>query len=106
MAESPDEKEALAKLDEETEEVVWKEGQKEWDREFSSPWTFRGIFRGPVGGIGGWLFGRFRLFRPPTWRNPVPEPVDKEDPGGGPSMRDVMHESQQEAAAHVDREKS
>jgi hypothetical protein len=84
MAESPDEKEALEKLDEATREVAAAEFQKEADREVNTPWLW-GSRR------LGWMFGRFRLFRPPTWRNPVPEPLDDEDPGGGRSMHDVMH---------------
>ena len=36
MAESPEEKEALAKLDEATREVAWQEEDKEADREIST----------------------------------------------------------------------
>jgi len=88
MAESSEEKEALAKLDEVTRQVSMEEFQKEADRELSTPWLF-----GPR--RLGWMFGRFRPFR---WKkgDPVPEPVDDEDPTGGPSMHDVMH------GAHVD----
>ena len=91
MAESPEEKEALEKLDEVTREVSGQEMEKEFDREISSPWIFRG-----GGSMFAWFRGRFRVFRPPTWRDPVPEPLDDEDPAGGPSMLDVMH------GTHVD----
>jgi len=90
--ESPEEKEALAKLDQATREVASDELQKEADRELSTRFT-------PALGYnrGGALFwmGRFRPFR---WKkgDPVPEPLDDEDPAGGPSMHDVMR------GAHVD----
>jgi hypothetical protein len=97
MAESPEEKEALEKLDEETREVSWGEFQKEADREVST---------GPLFGSRrlGWRFGLFRPFRRAKG-DPVPEPVDDEDPADDRSMRDVMHEddaknsSQNEARA-------
>lgn len=84
LAESPEEKEALEKLDEATREVAAQELQKEADRELSAP----GLF-GPR--RLGWMFGRFRPFR---WKkgDPVPEPVDDEDPSDDRSMHDVMHE--------------
>src|SRR5438034_739809 len=99
MTESPEEKEALEKLDEETEEVSWAEFGKEADREVSTFWG-GGLWRGL-----GFMFGRFRPFRRKKG-DPVAEPLDDPDPSDDRSMRDVMHESQQEAAAHVDSEKS
>jgi hypothetical protein len=55
MAESPDEEQALEKLDEETREAAWDEFDKEADRELT------------IGGWWGWgplaRFGRPRLFR-------------------------------------------
>lgn len=89
MAESPEEKEALEKLDEATREVAAGELQKEADREVSTFWG-----GGPWRGLG-FMFGRFRPFRRQKG-DPVPQPVDDEDPAGGPSMHDVMH------GAHVD----
>ena len=90
MAESPEEKEALAKLDEVTREAAWGEEQKEEDREVSTGgWVFGG-WRGP-----GWLWGRSRPFRR-VQGDPVPEPLDDPDPAGGPSMHNVMD------GAHVD----
>ncbi len=82
MAESPEEKEALAKLDEVTREVSAEELQKEADRELSSPW---------LGGSRrlGWMFGRFRPFRRMKG-DPVPEPVNDEDPGDEHGLRDKL----------------
>jgi hypothetical protein len=85
MAESPEEKEALAKLDEVTREVANDELHKEEDRELSTS------LAGPGYGVPGpvaW-FGRFRPFR---WKkgDPVAEPVDDEDPGDERGLRDVL----------------
>lgn len=82
MAESPEEKAALEKLDEETQQVAWGEFQKEADREVS---TFVG---GPSRRLG-WMFGRFRFFR---WKkgDPVPEPIDDPDPGDERGLRDAL----------------
>ena len=52
--ESPEEKEALAKLDEVTREVAWGEEEKEEDREVSTGWVFGG-WR-----AAGWKWGRPR----------------------------------------------
>jgi len=81
MAETPEEKEALAKLDDATEQVAWGEFQKEADRELSATFVPRGRL--------GWLFGRFRPF---GWQKgrPVPEPVDDEDPGDEHGLRESL----------------
>ena len=78
--------EALKKLDEATREVAAEELQKEADREVST--AFSPQFGVPVPGPDA-VLGRSRPFR---WKkgDPVPEPVDDEDPAGGPSMHDVM----------------
>lgn len=72
MAESPEEKQALDNLDQATREVAWDEFDKEADRELNTGgwWSFRGLAR----------FGRPRLFRR-VKGDPLPEPVDDEDPG-------------------------
>ena len=94
MAESPEEKEALAKLDEETEQVAWGEFQKEADREISTSLLSTGglrlRWRGSAGRFG-WRFGRFRPFR---WKkgDPVSEPVDDEDPGDEHGLRDALRD--------------
>jgi hypothetical protein len=82
MAESPEEKEALAKLDEETREVAGEEFQKEADRELNT---------GRIS--GSWLarFGRFRPFHH-VEGDPEPEPVDDEDPGDEHGLRDAFRE--------------
>jgi hypothetical protein len=88
MPESPEEKEALAKLDEETRDVAWDEFDKEADRELSVPLVGGGLtLRGP--GPLGWFFGRLRPFR---WKkgDPVPEPVDDPDPTDERGLRDVL----------------
>ena len=84
MAESPEEKEALEKLDEETREVAGEEFQKEADREL----------RTGLMGPDFWL-GHFRKFR---WKkgDPVPEPVDDEDPGDEHGLRDALREGERE----------
>ncbi len=86
MAESPEEKEALAKLDEVTREVADEELQKEADREISTGLDPK--YGVPLAGPVGWL-GRFRRFR---WKkgDPVPEPVDDEDPGDEHGLRDAL----------------
>ena len=92
--ESPEEKEALAKLDEVTREVASEELQKEADREVSTP-----LNPGFGAGLGApgvdAVLGHPRPFHMEKG-DPVPEPVDDEDPAAGPSMHDVMH------GAHVD----
>jgi hypothetical protein len=93
MTESPAEKEALEKLDQETEQVAWGEFQKEADREVSTGWFRMGSpplrFRRRSRGRLGWMFGRFRPFR---WKkgDPVMEPVDDEDPGDEHGLRDSL----------------
>jgi len=86
MAESPEEKAALEKLDAETREVADDELQKEADRELST--ALRPRFGAPALGPLAWL-GRFRPFR---WKkgDPVPEPVDDEDPGDEHGLRDSL----------------
>jgi hypothetical protein len=101
MTESPEEKAALEKLDEETEQVAWSEFQKEADRELStsvfSPRLSRFGWR-RAGGMPGWMFGRFRPFR---WKkgDPVPEPVDDPDPGDEHGLRDALREGEREYEA-------
>jgi hypothetical protein len=84
MAESPEEKQALEKLDQETREVAWDEFDKEADREVN---TWRKS--------GGWLgrFGRIRPFRR-VKGDPEPEPVDDPDPGDEHGLRDALHEGE------------
>jgi hypothetical protein len=93
--ETPEEKEALAKLDEVTRQVAWGEEVKEEDRELSTSVVpiggryrlGQGGFRGPL----GWMFGRFRVFR---WKkgDPVPEPVDDPDPGDEHGLRESLRD--------------
>ncbi len=88
MAESPEEQQALEKLDEATRNVAWDEFDKEADRERSqSPWRPFRSFPGPM----GWL-GRRRRFQRVT-ADPVPEPVDDEDPGDERGLRDVLRDA-------------
>jgi hypothetical protein len=89
MAESPEEKEALAKLDETTREVAWEEEDKEADREISTGLNPK-KYGVPLPGPLGWM-GRFRPFR---WKkgDPVPEPVDDEDPGDERGLRDALRD--------------
>ncbi len=88
MAESPEEKEALAKLDEGTREVADDELQKEADRELST--ALRPGFSLALPGPLAWK-GRFRLFR---WKkdDPIPEPLDDGDPGDEHGLRDGLHD--------------
>ena len=87
MAESPQEKEALEKLDEETREVAWDEFDKETDRE-ANTWRMS----------GSWLrrFGRFRRFHY-VKGDPEPEPVDDEDPGDEHGLRDAFREGNEKS---------
>lgn len=79
--ESPQEKEALEKLDEATREVAAEELQKDADREVSGA--------APLGPLA-WL-GHVRPFR---WvkGDPVAEPVDDEDPVDERGLRDVLRD--------------
>jgi hypothetical protein len=83
VAESPEEKEALEKLDEVTRQVAWQEERKEEDREVSAPWMFRSF------NPAGWLFGRYRPFRR-VKGDPLPEPVDDEDPADEHGLRESL----------------
>lgn len=82
MAESPEEKQALEKLDEETREVAWGEFDKEADRELNTGgwWRWRPLAR----------FGRPRPFRP-VKGDPLLEPVDDADPGDEHGLREALH---------------
>jgi hypothetical protein len=82
MAESPEEKQALEKLDEETREVARDEFYKEADRELNT---------GRMS--GSWLrrFGRLRPFHR-VEGDPEPEPVDDEDSGDEHGLRDALRE--------------
>jgi hypothetical protein len=81
VPESPQEKEALEKLDEATREVAWDEFDKEADREVSA------------GRLSGSWLGRFGRLRPfhRVKGDPEPEPVDDEDPGDEHGLRDALH---------------
>jgi hypothetical protein len=81
--ESPDEKEALAKLDEATREVAWDEEEKEADRERT------GWQPGPL-----ITLGRRRPFRRVAG-DPVPEPVDDPDPGDEHGLRDALRDGEE-----------
>jgi hypothetical protein len=87
MSESPQEKEALAKLDEETREVAWDEFDKEADRELNT----RGVIAQFFGGLA--RFGRPRSFHR-VEGDPELEPVDDEDPGDEHGLRDAMHDDE------------
>jgi len=76
VAESPEEKEALAKLDEETREVGWDEEDKELARE--------GQFAFGL----GWLTSIFHPIR--FWSKGDPTP------GSEPGLRDALREGEQE----------
>ena len=76
--ESPAEKTALERLDEETREAAWAEEDKETEREHSGefgPLTVhdRSVKPAPLHHVPG---------------DPVPEPVDDPDSAGGPSMHE------------------
>ena len=79
MPESPQEKEALEKLDEETRDVAWDEFDKEADRELNTGgwWNRRPL---------AWL-GRPRAFHR-VKGDPLPEPVEDEDRGDEHGLRD------------------
>jgi hypothetical protein len=81
MAESPEEKQALEKLDEETRDVGWDEFDKEADRELNT-WSW-------WGGLPFALVGRPRLFRR-VKGDPEREPVNDEDPGDERGIRDAL----------------
>jgi hypothetical protein len=84
MAESPEEQQALEKLDEATREVAWDEEYKEADREFNT----RGFIAGFMGGLARW--GRPRRFRRVPG-DPELEPVNDDDPGDEHGLRDAFH---------------
>ena len=84
MTESPEEKEALEKLDEATQDVAWQEEQKEMDRELNTGW---GWWMGNLSPLRWW--GRIRGFHR-VKGDPVPEPVDDEDPGDEHGLRDAL----------------
>jgi hypothetical protein len=89
MTETPEEKEALEKLDEATREVAWQEEQKEADRELSTATLFSTLFSvRPLG-----RFGRFRPFRR-IKGDPVREPVDDPDPVGRQGLRDTLRDDE------------
>jgi hypothetical protein len=89
MPESPEEKEALAKLDEVTREVAWQEEDKEADRELNTGWWWR---------LGGGLtqFGRPRRFRR-VKGDPEPEPVDDDDPGDERGLRHALRDGDEKS---------
>jgi hypothetical protein len=86
VPESPQEKDALAKLDEVTREVAAEELQKDADREVSGA--------APLGPLA-WL-GHVRPFR---WvkGDPVAEPVDDEDPGDEQGLRGVRRDADEKS---------
>ena len=90
--ESPEEIAAEEKLDEVTREVASAEFQKEADREVGT--MFNPDFGVPVPGQDAWL-GRRRKFR---WvkGDPVPEPVDDEDPSDERGLRDALRKGEEE----------
>jgi hypothetical protein len=94
--ESPEEKAALAKLDEVTREVSAEEFQKEADRERST--IFNPEF-GVPGPAPDAVLGRYRPFR---WKkgDPVPEPIEDEDPGDEHGLRDSLRKGEEEYEAH------
>ncbi len=81
--ESPEEKQALEKLDEETRDVAWDEFDKEADRELNTRGGHRGLLA---------RFGRPRPFRR-VKGDPEPEPVDDEDPGDERGLRDALRDA-------------
>ena len=88
MYESPQEKEALAKLDEETRDVAWDEFDKEADRELNT----RGAIAQFFGGLA--RFGRPRPFHR-VKGDPEAEPVHDEDPGDERGLRDALNHDDQ-----------
>jgi hypothetical protein len=90
MAESPEEQQALQKLDEETREVGWDEFDKEADREFNT----RGVLAGFIGGLA--RFGRPRRFRR-VKGDPELEPVHDEDPGDETGLRDALRDGDEKS---------
>ena len=74
MAESPEEKQALEKLDEETREVGWDEEDKELAREGQFFFGF------------GWLTSIFHPVRFWSKRDPMP--------GSEPGLRDALHDDE------------
>ena len=78
MAESPEEKEALAKLDEETRDVGWDEEDKELAREGQFAFGF------------GWLTSIFHPNR--FWSKGDPLP------GSEPGLRDALRAGEKEYA--------
>jgi hypothetical protein len=85
--ESPAEQQALANLDEETRDVAWSEFDKEVEREQG-------------GGSFGPLTFAFPRKAPVPFHHvpgdPVPEPVDDPDPADSRSLRDVLHEKDEQ----------
>lgn len=87
MTESPEEKEALEKLDAAARDVAWQEEQKEADRELNTGWSGLGVGRRrPL----AW-FGRPRRFRR-VKGDPVLEPMDDPDPAGPGGLRDALRD--------------
>jgi len=84
-AESAEEKEALAKLDEMTREVAWGEEDKEADRERAG-WEPGSLV----------TLGRRRRFRR-VEGDPVPEPVEDEDPGDEHGLRDALRDGEEKS---------
>lgn len=78
--ESAAEKQALANLDEATQEVAWTEGEKEAEREAATREA------------GPHMFGHTDVAFHEVPGDPVPEPVDDPDPADDRSLRDVLHE--------------
>src|SRR5436305_7032531 len=96
MPESPEEKEALEKLDEATRDVAWQEEQKEADREVSTMPMLGPSLGGPFGLFRLRQlrrFGRFRPFRR-VKGDPVREPVDDPDPADRRGLRDVLDDDE------------
>jgi hypothetical protein len=75
VADSPEEKEALARLDEETREVGWEEEDKELAREVQFSFGF------------GWLTSIFHPVR--FWSKGDPMP------GSERGLRDALHDDEQ-----------
>jgi hypothetical protein len=81
--ETPQEKEALERLDAATRDVAWQEEQKEADRELNTGgwWSWRPLVR----------FGRPGIVRR-VKGDPVREPVDDPDPGDEHGLRDALRD--------------